>query len=425
MVLLHRLEDTAQHVAALFDRRLGDADRLEAPGQRRVLLEVAGILGPGRGADGPQRAAGQRRLQQVGRIAGALRAAGADQRMRLVDEHDDGRGRSLHLVDDGTQPLLEFALHRGAGLHQPDVERAEPDPLELRRHVARGEPLREAFDHGRLADAGLAGEDRVVLAAAHQHVDDLADFLVAADDRVHLARGGGGRHVVGEAVEGSVAAGRRLAGRRSRRVARGEPGAVHRPQVLLVRLCPDRPGLLQDAIGIELVELLGKLVDGAPQLQRLQPCHQHVAGADLRLAEEQRRIVPAAIEHLGDLRRDVRHLGFVLAEAVDDVGDVLQHLGAVDLVVVERQRQVGAVVGDDGQHPVRQLEVAVASALGVPQRAHEGVVADAVELAGYCFETDVCHGYLPVLRCSGFFPAGATASAERRRCAGSKRASLR
>ena len=47
--------------------------------------------------------------------------------------------------------------------------------------------MREAFDDGGLADAGLAGEDRVVLAAAHEDVDDLADLLVAADDGIDLA----------------------------------------------------------------------------------------------------------------------------------------------------------------------------------------------------------------------------------------------
>ena len=36
-----------------------------------------------------KRAARQRRLEQVGRVAGAGRAAGADQRVRLVDEQDD------------------------------------------------------------------------------------------------------------------------------------------------------------------------------------------------------------------------------------------------------------------------------------------------------------------------------------------------
>ena len=74
--------------------------------------------------DGAQLAARQRRLEQVGRVAGAGRAAGADQRVRLVDEQDDRLGRRLHLVDHLAQPLLELALHAGAGLQQADVERA-------------------------------------------------------------------------------------------------------------------------------------------------------------------------------------------------------------------------------------------------------------------------------------------------------------
>ena len=136
--------------------------------------------------DGAQRAARQRRLQQVGGVAGAGRAAGADQRVRLVDEQDDRRRAALHLVDDAAQALLELALHRGAGLQQADVERQQAHALQRGRHVARDDPLREALDDGGLADAGLAGQDRVVLPAAQQDVDDLADLLVAADDRVHL-----------------------------------------------------------------------------------------------------------------------------------------------------------------------------------------------------------------------------------------------
>ena len=64
------------------------------------------------------------------------------------------------------------------------------DVLERRGHVAGDDAQGEALDHRGLADAGLAGEDRVVLAAAHEDVDDLADFLVAADDGVDLALAG-------------------------------------------------------------------------------------------------------------------------------------------------------------------------------------------------------------------------------------------
>ena len=54
-------------------------------------------------------------------------------------------------------------------------------------HVLADDALRQAFDDGGLADAGLADEHGVVLGAARQDLDDAADFLVAADDRIELA----------------------------------------------------------------------------------------------------------------------------------------------------------------------------------------------------------------------------------------------
>ena len=90
-----------------------------------------------------------------------------------------------------------------------------------RRHVAGGDALRETLDDRGLADAGLAGEDRVVLPPAHQHVDDLPDFVVAAEDRVHLAGLGLGGEVLAEAVE---------RGRALRRRARPRPPASPPPR---------------------------------------------------------------------------------------------------------------------------------------------------------------------------------------------------
>ena len=62
--------------------------------------------------------------------------------------------------------------------------------LEPFRHVAADDALGQAFDDGRLADAGLADQHRVVLGAPRQHLDDAANLLVAADDRIELALGG-------------------------------------------------------------------------------------------------------------------------------------------------------------------------------------------------------------------------------------------
>ena len=50
-----------------------------------------------------------------------------------------------------------------------------------------GDFLREAFDDGRLAHAGFAEQHGIVLRAAAKDLDDALDFVLAADDRVHVA----------------------------------------------------------------------------------------------------------------------------------------------------------------------------------------------------------------------------------------------
>ena len=69
-------------------------------------------------------------------------------------------------------------------------------------HVAVGDPLGQAFGDGRLAHAGLADEDRVVLGPPGQDLDDPADLLLAADDRVQLALAGQGGQIAGVLLQG-------------------------------------------------------------------------------------------------------------------------------------------------------------------------------------------------------------------------------
>ena len=116
-----------------------------------------------------------------------------------------------------------------------------------------------------------------------------------------------------------------------------------------------------------------------------------MAGADLRLAEKQRGVVPAAIEHIDDRVGDTRHLGFVLAEAVDDAGQVGQQPCPIDLVVIDGQAEIVALLLKNVKQPMRQLDIAVSRALGVAQGLDECVVADPVQLSGDGFEADVGH----------------------------------
>ena len=71
--------------------------------------------------DSAQLAARQGGFQQIGGVAGAGRAARADQGMGLVDEQDDRLGRGLYLVDHLPQAIFEFALHAGPGLQKTDT----------------------------------------------------------------------------------------------------------------------------------------------------------------------------------------------------------------------------------------------------------------------------------------------------------------
>ena len=339
--------------------------------------------------------------------------------MRLVDEQDHRCRRGLHLVDHRAQALLKLALHRGASLHQADIERADAHTPERRRHVARSDALGEAFRDRGLADAGLAGEDRIVLAPPHQHVDDLPDLVVAAEDRVHRA----GASLDGEVLREAVERGRALrpfglfgAGRACRAQAR----SVHRPQVFFFRAFPDLAVACGQFLDRNLGEFLGQTGEHAAQFGRFQRGNQQMAGPDLRLPEEQGRVVPATVEDIDNVVGDARHLRLVAAEALDHAAELHQHLGPVELIVIGGQGQVVRGTLQDLEQPMRQLDIAIPRPLRLPERLQEGVVADPVELACDGFEADIGHGR--PLQC----PVAAVRLRFRRRLsAGWKRASRR
>ena len=72
-----------------------------------------------------------------------------------------------------------------------------------------------------------------------------------------------------------------------------------------------------------------------------------MASADLRLAEEQRGIMPAAIEKIDDDVRDTGHFRFVAAKPLDGAGDVAGKLCAIKLEMVGCQGEVGPILLQD------------------------------------------------------------------------------
>ena len=179
-----------------------DVDLLEAPLEGGVLLDVLAELVERRGADHAQLAAGEHRLDHVAGVHRPLGGTGADDRVQLVDERDDLAGGVGDLLEHRLEALLELAAVLGAGDHRRHVEGDDALVLQALGHVAVGDAPGEALDDRRLADAGLADQHRVVLRPPRQHLDDPADLVVAADDRVDLALAGAGGEVLAVALEG-------------------------------------------------------------------------------------------------------------------------------------------------------------------------------------------------------------------------------
>ena len=390
VVLLQVDGEAAHHADRRRLARLLDLDHLEAAGERRVLLEVLLVLGPGGGGDGAQLAAGQGGLEQVGGVPLAGRAAGADHRVRLVDEQDDRLRRRLDLVDHRLQPVLELPLDPGPGLEQAEVERAERDVAERRRHVAGGDAQGEPLDDGRLADAGLAGQDRVVLPPPDEDVDHLADLGVAAEDRIDLPGAGARGEVDRELVERggrrklpqrSLAAGRRLDGV-SRRDWRGRRRRLPDAHVL------DRPaeqlaGVLPQWIAGDLPQRRHGLQDHPAERVVVEQGEEQRAGAHRRGAELERGREPRLAEELQDLRREGRRArvpGIEPGEGLLHLGD---QEGAVEPVLPQGPPQIRVLaVGERQQlgQQVLDLDVVMGPRYAQPSRLFQRAAAEWAQL---------------------------------------------
>ena len=176
VVSLVAIAQALEDVDRVSHGRLGHLDRLEAPLERRVLLEVLAVFVERRRADGLQLAARQHRLEDAGGVDRALGGTRADERVQLVDEQNDVAAR-LDLLEDLLETLLEVTAVAGAGDQCAEVERVELLAGDRLGHLALDDLLSESLDDRGLADAGLADEHRVVLGAARQHLHDALDLV--------------------------------------------------------------------------------------------------------------------------------------------------------------------------------------------------------------------------------------------------------
>ena len=184
VVDLVALFQAAQNRHCVVHRWLAHHYRLKPSLQRLVLLDVLAVFVERGGTDAAQIAARQGRLEHVGGVDRALRRAGADQGVQLVDEKNDlAVGRS-DLLEYRLEPVLELAAKLGSRHQRAQIERQDALAFERFRHVAGCDPLGDAFHDGGLAHPRLADDDRVVLGAAGEHLQRPSHFFVATDDRV-------------------------------------------------------------------------------------------------------------------------------------------------------------------------------------------------------------------------------------------------
>ncbi len=128
-----------------------------------------------------------RRFQDVAGIHRALGRAGPDQRVQLVQEHDNVPARAADFVHHALHALLELAAVLRAGDQPGQVERDNPFVGEQIRNIAVGDPLRQTFRDGSLPDARLANQAGIVLRAPAENLDHSREFLAPADGRIKLA----------------------------------------------------------------------------------------------------------------------------------------------------------------------------------------------------------------------------------------------
>ena len=194
VMLLVALLQAMQNLERVGNGRLADVDRLEAALQRRVLLDVLAILVGGSRADHLNLATGQGRLQDGRGVDGTLRSTRTNDGVELVDEQDDVV-RGLDLGNDLLHALLELATILRASNERRDIERPNLLSAQHVGHLARGDELREALDDGRLANTGVAQNERIVLLTARENLHDSLDLTVAPNHGIKLAIDGEARQV--------------------------------------------------------------------------------------------------------------------------------------------------------------------------------------------------------------------------------------
>ena len=160
--------------------------RLEPALQSGVLFNILAVLVQRRRADAVQLAPSQHGFQEVARVHAALGLSCAHNGVQFIDEQDDLALGLLHLVQHSFQPFLKLAPVLGARDQRTHIQRENGLVLQLFGDVLLHDSLGKSLGNGGFAHAGFADENRVILRLPGQNADNVPDFLIPADHRIHL-----------------------------------------------------------------------------------------------------------------------------------------------------------------------------------------------------------------------------------------------
>jgi len=108
--------------------------------------------------------------------------------VQLINK-DDGVLALHQFLHDGLEPLFELSAVFGSGDNQRKVQRENALIGEEWWNIAIGDTLREPFNDGGLADAGLSDKHRIVLGAPAKNLNDPIDFAFTPNQWIERAFG--------------------------------------------------------------------------------------------------------------------------------------------------------------------------------------------------------------------------------------------
>ncbi len=186
VIYLKAVLQSAENGNCILHGRLLDHNRLETACQCLIFLDVFTILVQRCGTDAVQLAACEHGLEHVAGIERSFGCARTDNCVQLIDEQNDLTIALLYFLENRFQTFLEFAAVLCTRDQRTHVQRENLLVLQVVRNIALINSLRKSLDNSGFADTGFTDEDRVILRLARENTDNVADFIITADDRVKL-----------------------------------------------------------------------------------------------------------------------------------------------------------------------------------------------------------------------------------------------